>query len=280
MKKQTGSPAAETIRLQQIARILVDQIAAGRYDADSEEEDKPKRKPGRPSGRITHEMIQEANRQALADQGREVDALKLQTAAGLLKALGHLAGLRGKLSELLLGNNRPLTVTGLRSMGKKKPPEVIRDQILDVRGKLDELLGLAEEATLPPRLIIPEGKPSFTDYIAKRSKQFGTLTREKLAKLLASTSDNNGQVITWFDMAESLGQPEREITGNISLLKQEIDNHGLDLQTFRLRRKDSRGVYEFVPAYRLSWRDARHLNTMTSETLSISSQTALDRKSI
>jgi len=266
-KKKGDGNEAEEFRLQQVARILVDQIQSGQFDDDRE--DKPSHK-GRPqSGRITHQMIQEANRQALVGQGRAVDALKLETASQLLKALGHLAGLEGKLKELLTEEKSALTVAGHRSMGLKKPAEVIRDQILEVRVMLDDWLDLAEEATKPPLLVLPKGKPSFAQHISKRSRNFGNKARLDLAKALAKSSDDDGKVMTWAELSERLGRPEQDIIGNFNLLRLELDAQGLDLQNFRVRRKGPRGHYEIIAAYRLSWKDARHLNSLEPETLNI-----------
>ncbi|MCC6643836.1 ParB/RepB/Spo0J family partition protein [Candidatus Peregrinibacteria bacterium] len=267
IKKKGDTEETRKFQLQQTARKLLDQIASEQLEEENpNKKTRSKNKKG-PSkeGKITTSMIRAAKESALFAEGHGEDAIRLATAEEILKVVGHITAMEPKVRTLL--TRKPtLVVAGLRSMGFNRPPEVINDKILEVRVLLEALQELSAQATLPPELFVPKNKPHFSDYLGKKGRHFGNSTRHKIAKALAAASDQQGQVLTWTDLSETIGLPSIEITGNLASLREELRALGLDLQSFDVRRKDKNGLYENYPAYRLSWIDARNKNPLTPET--------------
>lgn len=272
VKKSGDTEETRKHRLLQTAHKLLEQIKT--------EEKDPEESPAQPAngrrrgghgpskdGKITTGMIQAAKERALEAEGHGADAIRLATAENILKVVGSVSVLEPHLRKLL-ESDEPLVIAGLRSMGARRPPEVINDKILEVRILLERLQDLANAATLPPTLFIPKNKPGFITHLSKHNRVFGNAARRKMAAALAKASENGGQVLTWSEIAQACNLPATEITGNIVHLREELLGMGLDLQQFDVRRKDNRDVYEKLPAYRFSWTDARAKNPLIAETFS------------
>jgi len=259
-KRVKDDPEKERTRLMWIARELVAQLEKPGTHSDSAELSVESEKPG---GTTTHpkkltvQNVKDAARRALLEQGEQgqLEASQLEIHESILNIAGLSARFVSHAGRLIAPEVRATAIDGIRNLGVKTPPEVIRDRLQTIRASVDVLVQLVDEAILPPPLIIPPGRPLFRQHLDKfRPEAFGPGIRYLMVCELASASDNQGIAIPVRLMAERIGVNEKIIGSNIRFLREELQQFELELEEIVIRVKNNQGEYEKIPGYRLKWK--------------------------
>lgn len=261
-KRGNEDPEKDKLRLMSIARDLVAQLekpeAVTDLTTSTPGDQKATKSNGRPQkNRLTVAQVKESSKRASLEQGEQgaLEVAQVEIHESLLKVAGLSAIFVTHAGRLIAPEAKAIAIEGLRNLGLKTPPEVIRDRLQSIRATVDVLVQLVDEALLPPALLIPTGKPPFKQHLEKfRPEVFGPGIRYLMVCELAAASDNQGIPVPARNMAEKIGVNEKIIGSNIRFLREELPQFDLELEEITIRVKDSQGEYEKIPGYRLKWK--------------------------
>ncbi|MEK7172308.1 MAG: ParB/RepB/Spo0J family partition protein [Patescibacteria group bacterium] len=199
-------------------------------------------------------IVHAAVSKALRASGHGVDATRGEVRSAISKLDSNLVA-ACNAADVILGADVDIVLECFfERADSSRPPDVMRDKIGNLHGRLAKMMEIIEQAIEPPPALekVP-GKPDFAKYIQKKEKHFGHHVRLEMAQTLAKTTDEHGKFTTWGELISKSGVDAKTSTANIRLLGQELRMIGIELQECILRRKSSRETYAKVKAYRLAW---------------------------
>lgn len=204
-------------------------------------------------GRITAAGLTIERRRLLMHPGSQVDARRLEIAEAVVRTARGISTALSGIKILTEPGNRESVIDALRSRGRGKPPESLRDLSAELRSALEIFYPIAHDSGLHTTLEILDGKPTFSAALEDCIVAIKNNDRVLMAKELARTSDDLGTPLISQELGSKTGAIATTVGRQMQLLNEELAPFGLRVDEQIVRREESGGDWKKHPGYRLAW---------------------------